>query len=177
MRQALTALLVVLLFVPHLPAKTNHDWDNVKKLHPGTAVEIFLWRAERLDGEIEGVGDAGLQLDSTDFGGARVGALRNLDRTEIRKIVRLHHSNRPPNSHQWLLIGPVAGGAIGATAGAITDARSGHANAHGLTDGFGGVMLGFVAVLVTLTVVDTVVMVRDLHGHATRVVYEDTGNH
>ena len=175
MRRALPAFLAVLLFVPQLPARTNRDWNNVKKLHPGTQVEIFLWRGDRLDGEVETVSDTGLRLAIDDYAGPRVGPSRDVDRTAIRSIVRVRHHNWP-DAHKWLLSGALAGGAIGVTTGAITDVKNHDHQSRWFTDGFAGTALGFAASCGALFVILSVETAKNIHGSATRFVYEDDSN-
>ncbi|HMD37981.1 MAG TPA: hypothetical protein VKH15_01790, partial [Candidatus Acidoferrum sp.] len=62
MRQTLTALLILLLLAPELPARTNRGWEDVKKLKPGVSVEVWLWSGEDLWGEIDEVSDTGLRI-------------------------------------------------------------------------------------------------------------------
>ena len=59
MRRMLVTGLISLLLVPTLPARSKRDWDNVKKLKAGAAVEVSLWTGENLSGEVEGVSDTG----------------------------------------------------------------------------------------------------------------------
>ena len=174
MHRTLTALLIALLFVTELPARSSHDWDKVKRLHQGTSVEVFLWKGAELDGEIERVNDTGLRLAMVDYDSTRVGPMLGIDRTNIRKIVRVPHDSLP-NPHKWMLIG-AGGGAIGVTTSAVTDLRTNDHEAHGLTGGLGGAGLGFFASIVALGVAGTVVTAKHIHGEITRIVYEDTAN-
>jgi hypothetical protein len=59
MRRMLVAMLISLLLIPTLPARSKREWENVKKLKAGAAVEVSLWTGENLSGEVEGVSDTG----------------------------------------------------------------------------------------------------------------------
>src|ERR1700733_6548027 len=105
MRRMLVAVLVSLLLVPTLPARGNHDWENVKKLKPGAAVEVSLWTGENLSGEVESVSDTGMQIAAV--GGnvdPRVGWLRDFDRASIRSVARVREHTLP-NSKKWMIAG------------------------------------------------------------------------
>jgi hypothetical protein len=172
MRRSLITLLAILMLVPDLCARTNHDWENVKKLKPGTPVEVFLWSGEALSGKIEAVTDSDLQLATAGSSGPGIGWLRDLPRTNIQRIVRMRHANLP-DPKRWMIGGALAGGAIGLTAGAASDIKHGN-NGRWLLDGFGGAVLGFFGSCVALAAVGTVELVRDVHHH--KIVYEDTGS-
>ena len=169
MRQTLAALLILLSFVPELPARNNHGWENVKKLNSGTTVEILLGTGESLSGEIQGVSDTGISLATYDDSrGPQTGWLRGLDRASIRRIVRVRESNLP-DSRRWMITGAVAGGAVGLTAGAVVDARQG-GNYHWFEGAFGGALLGFFASCMVLAATG---IARTVHGlHRREVIYE-----
>jgi len=170
MRRTLIALLIALLIVPDLPARTNHDWDNVKKIKPGTTLEIQLKSGDQLYGELDQVSDSGLRIYAADDKSAQTNWHRDLDRNQIRRIVRFRRSSDLPNPSRWMAIGAVAGGAIGVGAGAIGDAKHGN-NGRWLVDGFAGAVLGFFASCAVLAGV-AVVHAAQLPRH-TKVIYED----
>lgn len=170
MRRTLTALLIALLFVPDLPARSNHDWDNVKKVKPGTTLEIQLKNGDHLYGELDQVSDSALRIYAADNNSAQTNWQRDLDRTQIRRIVRFRRSSDFPNPARWMTIGAVAGGAIGVGTGAIGDARHGN-NGRWIVDGFAGAILGFFASCAVLAGV-ALVHVAQLPRH-TKLIYED----
>ena len=170
MRRTLIALLIALLFVPNLPARTNHDWDNVKKVKPGTTLEIQLKSGDELYGELDQVSDSSLRIYAAGNNSAQTNWQRDLDRNQIRRIIRFRRSSDFPNPARWMAIGAVAGGAIGVGAGAIGDAKHGN-NGRWLVDGFAGAVLGFFASCAVLTGV-AVVHVAQLPRH-TKLIYED----
>jgi hypothetical protein len=172
MRRTLTAVLIVLLFAPELPARSNHTWENVKKLKPGTTVRVLLWNGDVLSGEVAAVSTAGLQLATVGSNGPGIGWLRDIDRTSIRRIVRIHKSNLP-DPQRWMVRGAVAGGAIGLTAGAASDIKHGE-NYRWFEGALGGAGLGFLASCTTFLAVATVDLAKTVRGE--RVVYEDQGN-
>jgi hypothetical protein len=170
MRRTLIALLIALLLVPDLPARGNHDWDNVKKIKPGTTLEIQLKSGDQFYGELDQVSDSGLRIYAADNNSAQTNWQHDLDRKQIRRIVRFRRSSHLPNPTRWMAIGAVAGGAIGVGAGAIGDAKHGN-NGRWLVDGFAGALLGFFASCAVLAGV-AVVHAAQLPRH-TRVIYED----
>src|SRR5271156_5504061 len=102
MRRTLAALLIVLSLAPELPARSNHNWENVKKLKSGTAVEILLWSGEYLHGGIDAVTDTGLQLAPMDR--HQAGLLHEVDRKTIRSIVRFREPYLP-DGPRWMITG------------------------------------------------------------------------
>lgn len=174
MRRMLVAVLVSLLLIPTLPARSKRDWENVKKLKIGAAVEVSLWTGENLSGKVEGVSDTGMQIGAV--GGninPRVGWLRDFDRGNIRSVAR-RREHSLPNSKRWMIAGTLAGGAIGVTQGAVRDAEHGN-NGRWIVGGFAGAVLGFVASCAALGVVAVVDTTRGIHRR--EIVYEDTGHH
>ena len=164
--RTLAVLLAVMLFSPQLPARANHDWTNVEKLNPGTEIQVLLWSGVKLKGRIYDITDVGFRLASyppLQLGGSW---LRQIDRAAIKKIV----SNREPNlpdPGKWMVLGAVAGGAIGATAGGIQDIRRGE-NYNWFLGGLGGAGIGLFATVPVLLVVGVHRVI-----HHSKVVYED----
>ena len=172
MRRTLTAILIVLLLAGELPARSNHNWENVKKLKPGAAVRVLLWSGEELSGVVDAVSNGGLRLVTVGSNGPGVGWLRNIDRTSIRSIVRIRKPNLP-DPNRWMIRGAAAGGAIGLTGGAVSDIKHGD-NYHWFEDALGGAGLGFFASCAALTAVGAVDLAKAVRGE--KVVYEDQGN-
>jgi hypothetical protein len=173
MRRTLTALLIILLLAPELPARSNRDWGNVKKLKAGTSVEILLWSGENVSGEIDGVNDTGLRLLARDRMSPQASSIRTVDRTSIQRIVRFRQPNLP-DSRRWMITGAVAGGAIGVTAGTISDIRHG-GDYHWFEGALGGAGMGFLVSCAALAAVGVFDVAR-MPGHR-KVVYEDPGPH
>jgi hypothetical protein len=174
MRRMLVPVLICLLLVPTLPARSKRDWENVKKLKAGAAVEVSLWTGENLSGEVEGVSDTGMQIAAV--GGninPRAGWLHDFDRGNIRSVARMREHSLP-NSKRWMIAGTLAGGAIGVTQGAVRDAERGN-NGRWIVGGFAGAVLGLVASCAALGVVAVVDTTRGIHRR--EIVYEDTGHH
>ena len=170
MRRTLTTMLIVLLFVPELPARSNHDWHKVKNLKSGTTVEVLLSSGENISGEVGGVSDTGMQIAATSGNvDPRVGWLRDVDRASVRRIVRFRRTNLP-DQRRWMIAGAVAGGAVGVTVGAVGDIRHGD-NGRWLLGGLGGAGLGFLVSCAALAAVATVEVAR-IPGRR-QVVYED----
>jgi hypothetical protein len=163
MRRTLTVLIVipllVVLFVPDLPARNNTDWNNVKRLKRGASVEILLWSGENLRGKIDEVSDAGVQLTMMiDRGNPQLGIQYQFERTTIRRIVTVRQLDLP-DPKRWIVTGTVAGGGIGFVGGAIADVTHG-TNYHWLTGGFGGAIAGLLVSCVAVAAVGGVDMAR-----------------
>jgi hypothetical protein len=148
-RRTLAVLFTVLLFSPHLPARTHHDWANVEKLRPGTEVRILLWSGGNLSGHVYNVSQSGLQLASC-FPPQTSGSwLHTIDRATIRKIVS-NSEPKLPDPGKWMAVGAVAGGLVGVTTGGFN--RNGESY-NGFTGALGGAGMGAFAALPVVTVV------------------------
>jgi len=171
MRRTFTVTVIVLLLVHELLARGKNNWENVKRLPVGSAVQILLWNGEDLRGRIDNVSDAGLLLAMVErFQTRRV---RQLDRSGIRRIAQFHQPNLP-DPKRWMVTGAVAGGAIGLTAGAVADGRHG-TNYRWFEGAFGGAGMGFLASTMALVAVGTFDVAKG--PHRSKVVYEDTSSH
>jgi len=172
MRRTLTAVLIVLLIASELPARNNHNWENVKNLKRGTNVRVLLWSGEEHSGAVDAVSNVGLQLATVGSNGPGVGWLLDIDRTRIRKIVSIRKSNLP-DPKRWMIRSVVAGGAIGLTAEAASDIKHGE-NYNWFEGALFGAGLGFLASCAAFLAVGTVELAKDVRGE--KVVYEDKGN-
>jgi hypothetical protein len=168
MRRTLTALLIVLLLVPDLPARTNDSWETVKKLNPGTPIQILLWTGDDVSGELDEVSDAGLRLYTADRTAAQTTWERDVDRKNIRRIAVIRHENLPHSGH-WMRVGALTGAAVGAAAGGIQDARQGN-NGRWILGGLAGALLGFSASCAVLVAVDTAKLAQGPRHN--KVIYE-----
>ena len=167
MRRKLIAVgFIVLSLTSAGWAKNTHDWEQVEKLKPGTTILIALWNGRLIDGSVDAVGPSSLRMNTADPE-VGVGSLEEFDRVNIRRIV---HIRRPgmPEPERWMLIGALAGGAIGLTAGVIDD-LSHHENYHWFTGGVGGAGVGFLA---SCTILAGWGVAELFHHHRT-LVYED----
>src|SRR5271156_6223567 len=167
MRRTLIVLIVTLLFVSELPARSSNDWENVKKLKRGTAVAILLWSGENLRGRIDNVTDTRLNLDVMDHGNPQIGLEHELDRASIHRILTIRHLSLP-DTNRWMLTGAAAGGGIGLAAGGIADITHG-TNYKWLAGGFGGALFGFLVSCGALAAVGGVEAAHDRHHE--KVVY------
>lgn len=169
MRRTLTTLLIALLLVPDLSARTNHRWENMKRVTPGTPLQILLWNGEKLSGELNEVSEAGIRIYTADHTADQTTWQRDVDRKDIRRIAVIRHQSLPDSSH-WMRVGALTGAAVGATVGGIQDAKQG-SNGRWIAGGFVGALLGFfasLAVLATVSAVHTAQLPRN-----GKVVYED----
>lgn len=169
MRQTISVLLAILLLAPDLPATTNHDWNQVRKIKADTRVTILLWNGERLTGYVEFVDDSGLHLNEEGWRPAsQNNQPRQLNREAIRKIVRLPHEHLP-NPEKWMAIGTIAGAGAGVTAGAISDVRHG-SNGRWFVDGFAGAGLGILGSCMVLVGVGVGATAHRVLNH--KIIYE-----
>ena len=164
MRRALAILLSVAVFAPHLSAQSTRSWENVEKLKPGTPLRILLWNGEQISGKVDGTSETELRLIMRD---SERTIDRTIDRSEIRRIVRIRHGDLP-DPDRWMIRGALIGGAIGVTQGAIRDSTHHSNQGSWLTGGLAGAVLGFFASCAALTGVGVVALV-----HHDTVVYED----
>jgi hypothetical protein len=173
MRRKLTALLIFLLLVPDLSARSNRDWESVKRLKPGTPLQILLWSGEHMRGRLVSVSDAGLRLATADRVDSQSTWAQTFDRANIRRILRASELPNLPEPHQWMAIGALAGGAIGATAGAIQDSNQ-HTHGGWILGGLGGVLGGLLIGCMAAGLVGIGKATPALINH-TKNVYEDAG--
>jgi len=169
MRRTITALLIILLLSPDVPAQNNRDWKSVKKLKPDTPVLIWLWSGEDLRGNIESVSDTGLRLDLPDRMNSQVSWQRAVDRSAVRKIIRLRDLPNLPDAHKWMVTGAAIGAGVGLVAG-IANKDNGVGPLGALIGLLGGAMIGDMAA----GLVGIGEATPSLFRHS-KVVYEDTG--
>lgn len=160
MRRVLAILLSVVFFAPLLSARSSRDWKNVEKLKSGASVLILLWNGERLNGRVDRASRTELHLTTLD-------SQSTIDRSRVRKIIRIRGAELPDPGH-WMIRGALVGGATFGAWGGIHDAVHHSNEAHWFTGALGGAGLGFFGSCVALTGVGVVAMFR----HNT-VVYED----
>ena len=158
----------MLVLAPEISARSNSDWGNVRKLRPGTYVEISLWSGENLSGKIQDVNDSGLQVGTADRSGPGASWLRDVDRASVRSIVRFR---RPyvPDGKRWMVTGAVGGGLIGVGVGAASDAEHGN-NGRWLLGGLGGAGLGLLVSCAALAAVGAFDVAQGMHRRD--IVYE-----
>jgi len=174
MRRAFAILLIGLLFIPNLPARTAHGWNNVKKLRHGARVMILLWNGDRLSGRIDSVGDAGLRLATPDHVNPQASWIRTVDRASIRRIVRVPNARNLPDPGKSVEIGAIAGGAAGVVTVAISDAKHGN-QGRWLVGGLLGAVGGAMAGLVTAGIIGIAETAPALVHHGT-LVYQDSSS-
>jgi hypothetical protein len=169
MRRTLTALLIALLLVPDLPARTNHSLENVKKVKPGTPIQILLWTGDDVSAELDEVSDAGLRLyTAADRTAAQTTWQLDVDRKNIRRIAVVRYENLPDSGH-WMSVGALTGAAVGAAVGGIQDAKQGN-NARWIAGGFVGALIGFFATCAVLLTEGTAKLAQG--PRHTKIIYE-----
>jgi hypothetical protein len=169
----ISALLVVVSLAVPSHARSAHAWRAVKRLSPDAPIVVLLWSAEQISGRIQTADDSGLRLIPFEWSnGGR--SVRAVERADIQRISTIHQHHLP-DPGRWMIVGTIAGGAIGATAGAVSDASHHTSNARWFTGGLGGAGLGFFASCAALAGVGVFDMGSDIL-HPRRVVYEDVRN-
>jgi len=171
MRRALMLLLIALTSAPNVPAKNIRNWENAKKLKPGTPVQVILWTGEQISGELDAVTDTDLRLYTSDRTAPQSQWQRSLNRPDIHRIVRYRQASDLPNLHKWLAIGAGTGAVVGIGVGAARDAKAGNSGRF-LIGGLAGAALGFAASCLVLAVATTAHMAS--HQGYAKLVYEDT---
>lgn len=167
MRRVLTALLVVLLLCPDLPARDIHKWQNVEKLRRGTTVDVVLWNGGEIKGEFEFATDSSVQVAASNVDAYDPRSIQTIDRASIRRVIRLRAALYVPNEHLWGAIGAVGGGAAGALSAGISYGDGFHAFFGGL----GGALFGWVGAMVASVVVVLAQMPRAFSHHP-KVIFE-----
>jgi hypothetical protein len=174
MRKAIAVLLLVLLLAPELPARNKSEWEEVEKLKPRTPLVIFLWSGEELHGRLITVSDTGLHLSTPGRISPGAGGVLEVERTSIHRIKRLCEP-KLPNPGRWMVTSTLAGGAIGLTAGAISDGTHGVNNGGWIKGGLGGAGIGFFASCAVLAGIGAGDLTVQLF-HRSSLVYEDKGH-
>jgi len=175
LRHRVIAFLILLpILAPELSsglaARNTTDWEQVKRLKQGSAIEVLLNDGRYLRGSFAGASDVGLEISIADSHDPQLSYTRDLDRISIRRIVR-ERRRHLPDTKRWMITGAVAGGAIGLAGGAIADGTHG-TNYHWLEGGLGGALAGFFVSCVALAVADGVEATKG--SRRTKVIYEDT---
>jgi hypothetical protein len=169
----ISALLVVISLVAPSHARSVHEWKAVKRLRPGAPIVLLLWSGEQISGRIQTADDSGLRLIPFEWSsGGR--SVRAVEREAVWRISTIHQ-HRLPDPRRWMIAGTVAGGAVGATTGAISDAKHHTSNARWFTGGLAGSGLGFFVSCGALAAVGIFELSSDV-AHPRRVVYEGVRN-
>jgi hypothetical protein len=166
---ALMVLPILAVLAPELPARTNTDWDNVRRLKQGSAIEVLLNDGRYLRGSFLGASGLGLEISIVDSHDPQFGFTHDVDRGNIRRIFGVHGRHRP-DAKRWMITGAVGGGVAGLVGGAVADGTHG-TNYHWLEGGLGGALAGFFVSCVALAVADGVEATKG--SRRTTVVYED----
>jgi hypothetical protein len=171
MRQWIVALMILpilAVLAPELPARTNTDWDKVKRLRQGSAIEVLLNDGRYLRGNFDGASDAAVEISVADRNDPQVSFTQEVQRGNIRRIVQVR-VRQAPDLKRWMITGALAGGGAGLIGGAIADGTHG-TNYRWLAGGLGGAMAGFLGSCVVLAAVTGVEGAKG--GRHTKVVYE-----
>jgi hypothetical protein len=173
-------LIVILILLPvlapematGLAARDITDWDKVKRLKRGSAIEVLLNDGRYLRGSFLSASDVGLEISIVDSQDPQFSFTHDLDRTNIRRVVQVRE-RQLPDVRRWITTATVGGGLFGLVGGTIADGLHG-TNYHWLAGGFGGAVAGFFVSCVALAAVDGVEAAKG--SRRTTVVYESTSS-
>jgi hypothetical protein len=176
MGRILVSLLATLSLTVHLSARPAHDWGNLEKLKRGTPILVLLWTGENMSGRVDAVNGTGLRLTPFERMNGGIGSVHEVERTNIERISTIHQ-HRLPDPRRWMIVGTVAGGAIGVTAGAVSDANhSGPSTWRWFTGGVAGAGFGFLGSVAALAGVGAFDIGSDI-AHPRKVLYEGIRDH
>ena len=164
MRWLATMGLMLLSVCPQMFAN-KRDWEHVKRLKHGTSVYVILEKGQPVSGRIVCADDRGLRV-ATRYPWDN-GVPEQVGRANVRRVVKLRHPVLP-GPEKVIIGGTLAGGAVGAVAGGISDAKNGN-NGRWLVDGLAGAGLGFLGACMTEAGFGVVAIFRQ-----DKVVYERT---
>src|ERR1700691_5211569 len=138
---ALMILPILAVLAPQLPARTNTDWDNVRRLKQGSAIEVLLNDGRYLRGKFEGASDAAAEIAVADRNDPQATFTQEVQRGNIRRMAQVR-VRQAPDLKRWMITGAVGGGLAGLVGGAVADGTHG-TNYHWLEGGLGGALAGF----------------------------------
>lgn len=145
MRRVVTILLVALLLCPDLPARDLHKWQNVEKLRHGTTVSVVLWNGGEIKGKFEFATDSSVQVAASNVDAYDPSSIQTIDRTSIRRVIRLRAAWYMPNERTWGTVGAVGGAGAGAIAAGVSYGDGLHAFFGGLAGALFGWLAGVLA--------------------------------
>jgi hypothetical protein len=172
MRRWIVALMILQVLAPEvssgLAARTNTDWERLRKLKQGSAIGVLLNDGRYLLGNFVSASDAGMEISIVDSRDPQLSFSQDLDRGTIRRVVQVRSRHLPDNK-RWMITGALGGGAIGLGSGAIADGIH-VTNYHWLAGGFDGAIAGFFVTCLALAAVGGVGVATG--SRQTTVVYE-----
>lgn len=139
MRRAIATLSILLLFAPEVPAQATSDWQNVERLDHGADIIVKLDNKKSVEGTVESVSDAELQINMRKH---RVIRTRTIGRPMVVKIILIPPDNK--RAIRRLEVGMIGGGALGATLGATQPTDYGKGWLTALGTGIGMVVGGLI---------------------------------
>lgn len=167
MRRVVAAVLALLLLCPALPARDIHNWRNVEKLRRGSTVKVVLWNGGEIDGRIEFATDSTVEVDASNVDAYDAHSIQTIDRTSIRRVIRLRGAVYFPDERRWGAIGAVGGGAAGALSAGISYGDGFHAFFGGL----GGALFGWLGGMISSAVV-VLVQIPRAHSRHPKTIFE-----
>src|SRR5271154_2886771 len=174
MHRLIAVLIMLPILAPELSsglaARNTADWDKVKRLKQGSAIELLLHDGTYLHATFYSATDSGLEVSVADRSDPQFSFTHEVERTSVRRIVQVR-VRQLPEAKRWMITGALAGGGVGLVGGAIADGTHG-TNYHWLEGGLGGALAGFFVSCVALAVADGVEATKG--NRRTSVVYEDT---
>jgi outer membrane lipoprotein SlyB len=164
----LMVLPILAVLAPELPARTNTDWDNVRRLKQGSEIEVLLHDGTYLHATFYSATDSGLEISVADRRDPQFSFTHEVERSSVRRIVQVR-VRQLPEAKRWMTTGALAGGGVGLVGGAIVDGTHG-TNYHWLAGGFGGAIAGFFVSCVALAAVAGVESAKGRR--RTKIVYD-----
>ncbi|HEX5424232.1 MAG TPA: hypothetical protein VFW94_11835 [Candidatus Acidoferrales bacterium] len=167
MRRVIAAVLAILLLCPGLPARDIQKWRNVEKLRRGTTVVVVLCNGGEINGQVEFATDSAVQVAAFNTDAYETSSIQTIDRTSIRRVIRVRAALYVPDQQRWGAIGAVGGG----TAGALSAGISYGDGAHAFLGGLAGALLGGLAGMIASAVV-MIAQAPRAYFHHPKIVFE-----
>lgn len=162
MHRLIAVLIMLPILAPELSsglaARNTADWDKVKRLKQGSAIEVLLHDGTYLHATFYSAIDSGLEISVADRSDPQFSFTHEVERSSVRRIVQVR-VRQLPDAKRWMITGALAGGGVGLVGGAIADVTHG-TNYHWLTGGFGGAIAGLLVSCVAVAAVGGVDMAR-----------------
>jgi hypothetical protein len=120
MHRVIAVLIMLPILAPKLSsglaARSSTDWDKVKRLKRGSAIEVLPNDGRYLRGSFLGASDAGLEISIVDSHDPQFSFTQDVDRANIRRIIEVQGRHRA-DAKRWMITGAVGGDYLGWLAG------------------------------------------------------------
>ena len=116
MHRLIAVLIMLPILAPELSsglaARNTADWDKVKRLKQGSAIEVLLNDGRYLRGNFEGASDTAAEIAVADRNDPQATFTQKVQRGNIRRMVQVR-VRRAPDLKRWMITGAVGGGVAG----------------------------------------------------------------